>query len=85
MAGFAGATPLHDEGTFAMPAETNEVITGAVSSAKDTVKALEAEEARLRDELATVRGQRKAATKFLDALTGSAPRRRRRRTNTPAE
>lgn len=62
-----------------MPNETNEVITGAMSSAKDTVKALEAEEARLADELRTVRGQRKAATKFLEALTGNAPRRRRRR------
>lgn len=56
-----------------------EPMAAAVSSLKDAVGVLEAEEARLSRELSDVKGKRQAAAKALEALGGSTPRRRRGR------
>ena len=60
-------------------AEVNRSMETAVKGLREAVTALEAEEARLTAELATVTGQRKAAANALAALSGETPRRRRGR------
>lgn len=56
-----------------------DAIETATSSLRDAVTALEAEEARLAGELATVKTKRMAAAKALEALSGDKPKRRRGR------
>lgn len=51
----------------------------ATASLRDAVGALEAEETRLKGELAKVTNQRQAAAKALEALSGEKPKRRRGR------
>lgn len=60
-------------------ADTPNAVDVAAASLKDAVTALEAEETRLATELATVKGQRMAAAKALEALSGEKPKRRRGR------
>lgn len=51
----------------------------ATGALRDLVGTLEAREAELSAELATVQAQRKDAAKLLASLTGEAPKRRRGR------
>jgi hypothetical protein len=79
-------TPYTTKGrAFAMPNDSTGVMDTWVSSTKEALKGLEAREAELAGELAKVRAQRKSMAKSLDAVTGAAPRRRRRRATAPAE
>lgn len=69
-----------------MPDNPMGVVEETTAKLRETVKALESEEARLRGELAKIAGQRKAVANALETLTGDKPRRRRGRprTTTPA-
>jgi peptidoglycan hydrolase CwlO-like protein len=56
-----------------------DAIETATASLRDAVGALEAEESRLKAELAEVTNKRQAAAKALEALSGEKPKRRRGR------
>jgi|1185.fasta_scaffold01888_2 peptidoglycan hydrolase CwlO-like protein len=60
-------------------AETSNAVATAVESLKAAVSALTAEEATKSAELAAIVNKRKAAQKALDAMSDTAPRRRRGR------
>jgi hypothetical protein len=71
-----------------MATDTLEAVAASTDSLKSVVAALEAEEARLATELATVKSKRTAVAKALAALEDTTPKKRRgrpRKTDTPAE
>ena len=57
----------------------NQVIDQATAAMRDSLTALEAEEARLSGELTTVKNQRRDVQKALESLTGDKPKRKRGR------
>jgi prefoldin subunit 5 len=68
-----------------MAEDVTKTMETAVKHLRDAVTALEAREAELQAELATVANQRKDAAKALQSLSGEAPRRRRGRPKGPAK
>lgn len=74
--------PARRKVAFAMPENSNEVMGAWVTSTREALKGLQEREAELAGELANVKAQRKAMEKSLAAVTGAAPRRRRRRATT---
>lgn len=62
-----------------MPTDTLQAVDASKVSLKEVVTALEAEEARLGAELATIKSKRVAVAKALAALEDTTPKKRRGR------